>query len=406
MEPCRGPARRHLAAAGELRAFARRSSPRQSPAVSQNSAWTNNWAARYRERLAFLEFKEKALARPQIPDPAPALLSAPAARTTPPPACPRAAAPPPASAATSWRCGWTATLRPSPTWAAKARPGSARRRSPNTKHIFANLGDGTYYHSGLMAIRAAVRGQSQHDLQDPVQRRRGDDRRPAARRPARSGDDFAPDRRRGREPHRHRHRRAGKISRGHQLGAGCERAPPRRTRRRAARTARDSRAYRPSSTTRPAPRKTPPAQARRVSRSGQARRHQRNGVRGLRRLQRQIQLPVGGAAGDRVRPQAHHQPIHLQQGLFLRQGILPELRHRRGRHAEKGQGRHGEVSRRFPALPEPVPAAIDQAYGVLVTGIGGTGVVTIGQILAMAAHLEGKGVSVLDMSGLAQKAAR
>jgi len=40
---------------------------------------------------------------------------------------------------------------------------------------------------------------------------------------------------------------------------------------------------------------------------------------------------------------------------------------------------------------------------VLVTGIGGTGVITIGQILAMAAHLEGKGVSVLDMSGLAQK---
>jgi indolepyruvate ferredoxin oxidoreductase len=40
---------------------------------------------------------------------------------------------------------------------------------------------------------------------------------------------------------------------------------------------------------------------------------------------------------------------------------------------------------------------------VLVTGIGGTGVITIGQILGMAAHLEGKGVSVLDMSGLAQK---
>jgi len=42
-------------------------------------------------------------------------------------------------------------------------------------------------------------------------------------------------------------------------------------------------------------------------------------------------------------------------------------------------------------------------FGIVVTGIGGTGVITIGQILAMAAHLEGKGVSVLDMSGLAQK---
>jgi indolepyruvate ferredoxin oxidoreductase len=39
----------------------------------------------------------------------------------------------------------------------------------------------------------------------------------------------------------------------------------------------------------------------------------------------------------------------------------------------------------------------------VITGIGGTGVITIGQILAMAAHVEGKGVSVLDMSGLAQK---
>ncbi len=57
----------------------------------------------------------------------------------------------------------------------------------------------------------------------------------------------------------------------------------------------------------------------------------------------------------------------------------------------------------FPALPAVTPAALDRAYNVLVTGIGGTGVVTIGQILGMAAHLEGKGVSVLDMAGLAQK---
>jgi indolepyruvate ferredoxin oxidoreductase len=46
---------------------------------------------------------------------------------------------------------------------------------------------------------------------------------------------------------------------------------------------------------------------------------------------------------------------------------------------------------------------LSSAYGILVTGIGGTGVITIGQIVGMAAHLEGKGVSVLDMSGLAQK---
>ena len=42
-------------------------------------------------------------------------------------------------------------------------------------------------------------------------------------------------------------------------------------------------------------------------------------------------------------------------------------------------------------------------YGVLVTGVGGTGVVTIGALLGMAAHLESKGVTVLDVTGLAQK---
>jgi indolepyruvate ferredoxin oxidoreductase len=51
-----------------------------------------------------------------------------------------------------------------------------------------------------------------------------------------------------------------------------------------------------------------------------------------------------------------------------------------------------------PALPE-----IGQTYDVIVTGIGGTGIVTIGAILGMAAHLEGKAVGIIDMAGLAQK---
>jgi indolepyruvate ferredoxin oxidoreductase len=55
------------------------------------------------------------------------------------------------------------------------------------------------------------------------------------------------------------------------------------------------------------------------------------------------------------------------------------------------------------ALPEPVLPAVSDPYGILITGVGGTGVVTIGALLGMAAHLEGKGVTVLDMTGLAQK---
>ncbi|MDA9314188.1 indolepyruvate ferredoxin oxidoreductase family protein [Alphaproteobacteria bacterium] len=57
----------------------------------------------------------------------------------------------------------------------------------------------------------------------------------------------------------------------------------------------------------------------------------------------------------------------------------------------------------FEALPAPEQPKLEQPYGVIVTGIGGTGVVTIGALIGMAAHIEGKGVSVLDMAGLAQK---
>ncbi|MGH6933646.1 MAG: 2-oxoacid:acceptor oxidoreductase family protein, partial [Dongiaceae bacterium] len=56
-----------------------------------------------------------------------------------------------------------------------------------------------------------------------------------------------------------------------------------------------------------------------------------------------------------------------------------------------------------PVLPDPALPALDEPFGILVTGIGGTGVVTIGALLGMAAHIEEKGVSVLDMTGLAQK---
>jgi indolepyruvate ferredoxin oxidoreductase len=54
-------------------------------------------------------------------------------------------------------------------------------------------------------------------------------------------------------------------------------------------------------------------------------------------------------------------------------------------------------------LPAPALPSLDQPCSVLITGIGGTGVVTIGALMGMAAHLEGKGVLVLDMAGLAQK---
>ena len=59
-----------------------------------------------------------------------------------------------------------------------------------------------------------------------------------------------------------------------------------------------------------------------------------------------------------------------------------------------------------PTLPELVPAQHGEparVWGTVVAGVGGTGVITIGQILGMAAHLEGKGIVTQDAAGLAQK---
>ncbi|MBQ0936478.1 indolepyruvate ferredoxin oxidoreductase family protein [Ideonella paludis] len=57
----------------------------------------------------------------------------------------------------------------------------------------------------------------------------------------------------------------------------------------------------------------------------------------------------------------------------------------------------------MPAVPEPTLPACDTAWGIVVAGIGGTGVITIGQLLGMAAHIEGKGIITQDAAGLAQK---
>jgi indolepyruvate ferredoxin oxidoreductase len=55
-------------------------------------------------------------------------------------------------------------------------------------------------------------------------------------------------------------------------------------------------------------------------------------------------------------------------------------------------------------LPEPTSSpAMDRPYNIAVGGVGGTGVLTIGALLGMAAHIEGKASMILDMSGLAQK---
>ena len=73
---------------------------------------------------------------------------------------------------------------------------------------------------------------------------------------------------------------------------------------------------------------------------------------------------------------------------------------------EGGRLRRPATSQTWPPQvpwPTPVELRADRPYGILVAGIGGTGVVTIGQLVGMAAHIEARGISVLDVAGLAQK---
>ncbi|PTW59443.1 indolepyruvate ferredoxin oxidoreductase [Breoghania corrubedonensis] len=80
------------------------------------------------------------------------------------------------------------------------------------------------------------------------------------------------------------------------------------------------------------------------------------------------------------------------EGAELRKKPAPVL------GAQEAAGGPDVSQLKAPELPE-----LDGVYGILLTGVGGTGVVTVGAVLGMAAHLEGKGIGIIDMAGLAQK---
>lgn len=63
----------------------------------------------------------------------------------------------------------------------------------------------------------------------------------------------------------------------------------------------------------------------------------------------------------------------------------------------------GDIDTLFDPLPEPVLPSLAQPWNTVVTGIGGTGVLTVTALIAMAAHIEGKGCATMNQTGLAQK---
>ncbi|WP_227105865.1 indolepyruvate ferredoxin oxidoreductase family protein [Chromobacterium rhizoryzae] len=84
------------------------------------------------------------------------------------------------------------------------------------------------------------------------------------------------------------------------------------------------------------------------------------------------------------------------------EGFCPSFVTVEGGQLKKSAGSSASLGA-MPALPEPTIPQLHEPFSIMVTGVGGTGVVTIGQVLGMAAYLDRKGVTVLDMAGLAQK---
>ncbi len=92
------------------------------------------------------------------------------------------------------------------------------------------------------------------------------------------------------------------------------------------------------------------------------------------------------------------------QDMSCVKGFCPSFVTIEGGTPKKSRAGKGDAGGSFPALPDPLPAELGaQPYNILITGIGGTGVITIGALLGMAAHLEQKGTSALDMTGMSQK---
>jgi indolepyruvate ferredoxin oxidoreductase len=84
-------------------------------------------------------------------------------------------------------------------------------------------------------------------------------------------------------------------------------------------------------------------------------------------------------------------------------GFCPSFVTVRGGTPRKLQISDSDAGSAFARLALPAMRALDQPYGIVIAGIGGSGVMTLGALLGMAAHLEGKGCTVLDFTGLSQK---
>ncbi len=359
----------------------------------------NRLGSQFRERLAFLDFKEKILKRPRVTAVRqPYFCSGcPHNTSTRVPEGSRATAGIGCHFMAVWMNRSTATFTH---MGAEGAPWIGQAPFTKEKHIFANLGDGTYFHSGILAIRAAVAAKVRMTYKilynDAVAMTGGQ-------------------------------RHDGPLD------------PPTISRQLAAE------GVAPIVVVTDEPTKYPAATAwakgvtirhRDDLDAVQRELRETNGVSALiydqtcasekRRRRKRDEYPdpakrvlinemVCEACGDcSVKSNCLSvEPLETEFGRKRQinqsscnkdyscvKGFCPSFVTIEGGRLRKGKAAPKETEGEVPSPQIPSLAA---PYGILVTGIGGTGVITIGQIIGVAAHVEGKGVTVLDMSGLAQK---
>ena len=216
------------------------------------------------------------------------------------------------------------------------------------QHLVQNLGDGTYFHSGSLAIRAAVAAGvdiTYKLLYNGTVAMTGGQDAPGGRRRPRRHPDAARRRRRPRDRH---HRRPRSIRRRH-VPEGRRGVGPLPGRR-----GTDACCAATKGTTVLIHDQRCAAEKRRDRTRGLHRptrvpgRHQRTHLRGLWRLRRQVELPVGAADRHAVRAQDDDPPDELQLRLLVHARRLPLVRHRHRRH---GQRRRPEAEGRPPSRP-------------------------------------------------------
>ena len=359
---------------------------------------------RYRERIAYLEFKEKALARPRVvTSRLPYFCSGcPHNTSTQVPEGSRAMAGIGCHFMALWMDRNTATFTH---MGGEGAPWIGQAHFTECPHVFANIGDGTYFHSGLLAIRAAVAAEismTYKILYNDAVAMTGGQHVDGPLDPATISRQIAAE---GVHPI------VAVVDEKEELPAGLDWAPgvtirPREELDAVQRELREVKGvsaiiYVQTCATEKRRRRKRhefPDPARRVVINELV-------CEGCGDCSTQSNcLSVEPLETEFGRKRTINQSSCNKDFSCLK-GFCPSFVTVEGGSLRKGRAALPAGEPELPPLPEPRAPEDSQgaAFNVLVTGIGGMGVITIGQIMAMAAHIEGKSVTVLDMSGLAQK---